>query len=141
MKLECKTCGYGWDYKGQGFYATCPKCLRKVKAKGVNKKSELKNLKKKFEAVFEKETVKRIFNAEMTALELRHFGISVPTLNELKGFELVAKGKGKEDNSFEELIKRGFSPEEISRMAEMGAKIDEGDMRPGWLKDKDKGEY
>jgi len=40
MKLECKTCGYGWDYKGQGFYATCPRCLRKVKAREITKKKQ-----------------------------------------------------------------------------------------------------
>lgn len=27
-----KKCKYEWDYKGKApFYATCPKCLRKVK--------------------------------------------------------------------------------------------------------------
>ena len=34
MKLKCqnKKCGYGWLYNGkEKFYATCPKCLYKVK--------------------------------------------------------------------------------------------------------------
>lgn len=31
MKLKCKKCGYGWDYKGsKEWYATCPNCLFKV---------------------------------------------------------------------------------------------------------------
>ncbi len=33
MKLKCrnKKCGYDWDYNGEhDFYATCPRCLRKV---------------------------------------------------------------------------------------------------------------
>ena len=32
MELECKSCGYEWDYKGQSdYYATCPNCHYKVK--------------------------------------------------------------------------------------------------------------
>ncbi|MEW6222653.1 MAG: hypothetical protein AB1476_05015 [Candidatus Hadarchaeota archaeon] len=32
MKLHCKKCGYNWEYRGKSkFYATCPRCLRKVK--------------------------------------------------------------------------------------------------------------
>ncbi|MBS7631677.1 site-specific DNA-methyltransferase [Candidatus Bathyarchaeota archaeon] len=31
MLLKCKNCEYEWEYKGKsGYYATCPKCLRKV---------------------------------------------------------------------------------------------------------------
>jgi hypothetical protein len=33
MKLKCKNkkCGYEWNYDGESdFYATCPRCLRKV---------------------------------------------------------------------------------------------------------------
>ncbi len=43
MKLKChnKKCNYEWDYKGKHkFYATCPRCLSKVKVedkKEVNK--------------------------------------------------------------------------------------------------------
>ena len=40
MKLKCnnKKCLYEWDYNGESdFYATCPRCLRKVK---VNKEKE-----------------------------------------------------------------------------------------------------
>jgi len=39
MKLNCKRCGYGWDYRGKSkFYATCPRCLRKVKIEELPKK-------------------------------------------------------------------------------------------------------
>ena len=34
MKLTCyhKDCGYTWDYNGASeFYATCPRCMRKIK--------------------------------------------------------------------------------------------------------------
>lgn len=32
MKIKCNLCAYKWDYKGIAFfYATCPRCLRKVK--------------------------------------------------------------------------------------------------------------
>ncbi len=32
MKLKCKKCEYAWDYGGKNpYYATCPRCLRKVK--------------------------------------------------------------------------------------------------------------
>jgi len=32
MRLKCKRCGNSWDYHGKSrFYATCPRCLRKVK--------------------------------------------------------------------------------------------------------------
>ena len=40
MRLKCgrKECRYEWDYKGKNkFWATCPRCLTKVK---VNKKEE-----------------------------------------------------------------------------------------------------
>lgn len=40
MKLKCnnKQCEYEWDYQGKAkFYATCPRCLYKVK---INKKKE-----------------------------------------------------------------------------------------------------
>lgn len=34
VKLKCHLCGNEWDYKGSHpFYATCPRCLRKVKVK------------------------------------------------------------------------------------------------------------
>lgn len=39
MRLLCQNCGYKWDYLGLSvWYATCPRCLRKVK---VIKKSVL----------------------------------------------------------------------------------------------------
>ncbi|MEM2282869.1 MAG: hypothetical protein QXH26_04960 [Candidatus Hadarchaeales archaeon] len=32
QRIKCHICGYVWAYKGSGrFYATCPRCLRKVK--------------------------------------------------------------------------------------------------------------
>ena len=31
MKIKCNKCGYGWNYKGNSFYATCPKCMLKVR--------------------------------------------------------------------------------------------------------------
>ncbi len=32
MELECKSCGYEWDYQGESdYYATCPNCHYKVK--------------------------------------------------------------------------------------------------------------
>ncbi len=32
MELECKSCGYEWDYQGKSdYYATCPNCHYKVK--------------------------------------------------------------------------------------------------------------
>lgn len=34
MNLKCNHCNYEWDYKGKSqYYATCPRCLRKVKVK------------------------------------------------------------------------------------------------------------
>lgn len=44
MKLKCKKCGNDWDYKGENpYYATCSKCLNKVKveeSKGSQKSEE-----------------------------------------------------------------------------------------------------
>lgn len=38
MKLKCNHCNYEWEYKGGGkYYATCPKCLYKVKLKKEEK--------------------------------------------------------------------------------------------------------
>ena len=32
MRVKCHICKYEWNYKGLNkFYATCPRCLRKVK--------------------------------------------------------------------------------------------------------------
>ena len=45
MKIKCtnKKCGYEWDYNGKGkFYATCPKCLYKVRI-NPKKKNETKS--------------------------------------------------------------------------------------------------
>ena len=39
MKLKCpnKKCNYEWDYQGEHeFYATCPRCLAKVKITQTN---------------------------------------------------------------------------------------------------------
>ncbi|MBS3817151.1 MAG: hypothetical protein KGY76_06275 [Candidatus Thermoplasmatota archaeon] len=39
MELECKSCGYEWDYQGESdYYATCPNCHYKVK---VNAEAEV----------------------------------------------------------------------------------------------------
>lgn len=39
MKLKCSHCKHEWDYKGKAkYYATCPKCLYKVKLKSEDKK-------------------------------------------------------------------------------------------------------
>jgi predicted nucleic acid-binding Zn-ribbon protein len=41
MELKCKRCGYIWNYKGKSeYYATCPKCLRKVPVKTSEKTGE-----------------------------------------------------------------------------------------------------
>jgi len=37
-RLKCRNCGYEWEYGGKSkWYATCPKCLRKVSVKNVIK--------------------------------------------------------------------------------------------------------
>jgi len=41
IKLKCTNpeCNYEWDYKGQSpFYATCPRCYRKINIKKQLKK-------------------------------------------------------------------------------------------------------
>lgn len=31
VRLRCPKCGYIWEYRGASqYYATCPRCLRKV---------------------------------------------------------------------------------------------------------------
>ena len=43
MKAQCtnKPCGYQWDYKGLSrFYASCPRCLSKVKIHPSMEKEE-----------------------------------------------------------------------------------------------------
>ena len=38
MKLKCKKCSNEWDYKGSNpYYATCSKCLNKVKVQKQDK--------------------------------------------------------------------------------------------------------
>ena len=29
-KLKCPKCNYVWDYRKNPYFATCPRCLRKV---------------------------------------------------------------------------------------------------------------
>jgi hypothetical protein len=29
--LTCLRCGYSWEYHGEGFYATCPRCHTKTR--------------------------------------------------------------------------------------------------------------
>lgn len=46
MKLKCKKCGNEWDYKGSSsYYATCSKCLNKVKVEELegSQKSEVRS--------------------------------------------------------------------------------------------------
>ena len=36
MKLKCKKCGNEWEYNGSNpFYATCTRCLTKVKVEVI----------------------------------------------------------------------------------------------------------
>jgi ribonucleoside-triphosphate reductase len=42
MKLRCGNCGYEWEYKGKGYYATCPKCRWKVSTRGKTGKRRRK---------------------------------------------------------------------------------------------------
>lgn len=44
MKLHCPHCGNEWEYGGSAeFYATCTRCLRKVKISGNQVKQEIPN--------------------------------------------------------------------------------------------------
>lgn len=39
MNLKCHLCGHAWNYKGKSeYYATCPRCYRKVNVKKKEKK-------------------------------------------------------------------------------------------------------
>lgn len=41
QELSCKRCKYDWDYSGKAiFWATCPKCLGKVRIYIKEKKNE-----------------------------------------------------------------------------------------------------
>jgi len=41
VKLKCKNCGWGWDYRGEkDYYATCPNCRRAVNIKNEKVKEE-----------------------------------------------------------------------------------------------------
>jgi ribonucleoside-triphosphate reductase len=48
MKLRCGNCGYEWEYRGKGYYATCPKCRWKV---STRPETEKRRKRKKFEPV------------------------------------------------------------------------------------------
>ena len=40
-RVECNHCGYVWIYKGNNpYWATCPRCLRKVRIKEEGGKNE-----------------------------------------------------------------------------------------------------
>jgi predicted Zn-ribbon and HTH transcriptional regulator len=44
--LKCKHCGYRWQYKGKSkYYATCPRCLRKVPVKDLKGQTKLESTK------------------------------------------------------------------------------------------------
>jgi|ETNvirnome_2_300_1030623.scaffolds.fasta_scaffold17759_6 predicted Zn-ribbon and HTH transcriptional regulator len=34
---KCKDCGYEWHYKGQHYWASCPRCMSKQKINEVKK--------------------------------------------------------------------------------------------------------
>lgn len=39
--VECKTCGYKWNYRGKSvYYASCPRCLYKVSVKPKEEKKD-----------------------------------------------------------------------------------------------------
>ena len=41
MKQKCKKCSYEWTYNGENpYWATCPRCLNKVKVKELENKEE-----------------------------------------------------------------------------------------------------
>ena len=41
MELKCQKCDHEWNYSGESeYYATCPKCYRKVNIKKLKKKTE-----------------------------------------------------------------------------------------------------
>ena len=49
MKLKCNHCGYEWNYKGKSkYYATCPRCLRKVKVRTFGEREEIQVSKMKW---------------------------------------------------------------------------------------------
>lgn len=37
-KTKCHRCSYEWDYNGQGYYATCPRCRTTIKVRDVEPK-------------------------------------------------------------------------------------------------------
>ncbi len=104
--------------------------------------NKIKILREKFKDIFPETLIREIFDKKFNARELRKLKISPYTIIKLHELDLIARSKRAVDNSFEGLRKRGYSPDEINRMAEMGMKIDdEKDLRPAWLKDKDEWEY
>ena len=41
IELVCRNCNYAWVYEGKSeYYATCPRCLRKVKVIKEEEKNE-----------------------------------------------------------------------------------------------------
>ena len=43
MRLKCPKCKYVWNYTGKGFYATCPRCYKKVDVKKYRTTEKLTN--------------------------------------------------------------------------------------------------
>ena len=43
MRLKCPKCRYVWNYTGKGFYATCPRCYKKVDVKKYRTTEKLTN--------------------------------------------------------------------------------------------------
>ncbi len=80
--------------------------------------NKIKILREKFKEVFPETLIREIFDKKFNVRELKKLKISPCIINELHKLGLVARGKRAVDNSFEGLKKRGYSPDEVNRMAE-----------------------
>ena len=63
MKLKCNHCGYEWDYNGNHpFFASCPKCLRKVSLKNRRSLLTIEGVRKLLDDKFRKEVEEQGYN-------------------------------------------------------------------------------
>ncbi len=102
MEIECKKCGYEWDYSGESdYYATCPKCHYKVNISAKAKVVPAHEKKEKYVANVKGKAVVLPSDARESGFTEKEYQF----LNDLK----ECKEEGNEDEIFNKYDEEEFN--------------------------------